>query len=67
MAEDSLIQKLRELGERAEKDADLNIRLKTDLDAALRDEGFDVEAAKKALSGLADQRMNTMKTMLENL
>ncbi len=67
MAEDSLIENMRALGERAEKDADLNIRLKTDLDGALRDEGFDVEAAKKALSGLADQRMNTMKTMLENL
>ena len=26
-----------------------------------------MKAAKKALSGLADQRMNTMKTMLDNL
>jgi hypothetical protein len=67
MAENSLIEKLRALGERAEKDADLNIRLKTDLDGALRDEGFDVEEAKKALAELADQRMNTMKTMLDDL
>ena len=67
MAEDPLIEKLRALGERAEKDADLNIRLKTDLDAALRDEGFDVEAAKKALAELANERMNTLKSMLDNL
>ncbi len=67
MAEDSLIEKLRALGERAEKDADLNIRLKTDLDGALRDEGFDVEAAKKALTELSDRRMNTLKSVLENL
>ena len=67
MAEDPLIEKLRELGERAEKDADLNIRLKTDLDGVLRDEGFDVEAARKALTALSDRRMNTLKSVLDNL